>query len=316
MRIVWPYIAVVLLFVATGYAQQQMSPDSTLISQPAYNAGSGPVVAIDEAHKNTHTYGSRPFQGLVRLLQTDGYRVRPFAAAATRSSLKGIDVLIVSGPGGWGTPADSLTDPEVRSLVEWVDAGGSLLFILGHMPDPLNGAQLATALGLTGWHNGYAMVEMADSRQIGNIIFWRTDSFPGGDPAIAPTGPAGGTGYQGADAKLAKHSITEGRNPAERVRKVATFVGSAFRAPSDWENILMLPRRAISLVPPLTPNAIPPITRDTPRVPVAGWLQGAVRKMGKGRVAVFGDTALFSGGPAADNRQFVLNVMHWLTRVL
>jgi hypothetical protein len=38
--------------------------------------------------------------------------------------------------------------------------------------------------------------------------------------------------------------------------------------------------------------------------------------VGQGRVAVFGESGLFSGGPAADNRQFVLNVMHWLSRLL
>jgi hypothetical protein len=46
------------------------------------------------------------------------------------------------------------------------------------------------------------------------------------------------------------------------------------------------------------------------------WLQGAVMKTGKGRAAVFGETGLFSGGPAPDNRQFVLNVVRWLSRVL
>jgi hypothetical protein len=39
-------------------------------------------------------------------------------------------------------------------------------------------------------------------------------------------------------------------------------------------------------------------------------------KVGQGRVAMFGETGLFSGGPAADNRQFVLNVMHWLSHLL
>jgi hypothetical protein len=35
--------------------------------------------------------------------------------------------------------------------------------------------------------------------------------------------------------------------------------------------------------------------------------------IGRGRVAVFGETGLFSGGPAGDNRVFVLNLLHWLS---
>jgi hypothetical protein len=38
--------------------------------------GKQPVIAIDEAHGNTHTFGSAPFRGLVQLLQADGYEVR------------------------------------------------------------------------------------------------------------------------------------------------------------------------------------------------------------------------------------------------
>jgi hypothetical protein len=39
-------------------------------------------------------------------------------------------------------------------------------------------------------------------------------------------------------------------------------------------------------------------------------------QFGKGRLAIFADNAVVSGGPAGDNRQFVLNVMHWLSRAL
>ena len=65
---------------------------------------------------------------------------------------------------------------------------------------------------------------------------------------------------------------------------------------------------------------------DTPRIPVAGWSQGAVMKFGKGRLAIFGEAAMFTAQvsgkskrkmgmnhPAAkQNAQFLLNVIHWL----
>jgi hypothetical protein len=72
------------------------------------------------------------------------------------------------------------------------------------------------------------------------------------------------------------------------------------------------------------------MTDETPRIPVGGWYQGAAIRFGKGRVAVFGEAAMFSAqlagpnrGPmgmnapvAARNPQFLLNVMHWLSGTL
>jgi hypothetical protein len=70
--------------------------------------------------------------------------------------------------------------------------------------------------------------------------------------------------------------------------------------------------------------------RDTPIVSVGGWLQGAVGEYGEGRLAFFGEAAMFTAqvfnngnvkagmnSPLAeDNAQLLLNVMHWLTGVL
>ena len=281
----------------------------------APDQGKGPVVAIDEAHRNTHTFGSAPFRGLVQLLQAAGYQVRPFTDTISGTSLASINVLLLSGPGGWLGPDKSLTDTEVAALIQWIKGGGALLLILDHMPAPRNAVTLTAALGVGSWHNGYAVVETPDSL-IGPIIFWREGFLPPEAPAIGPTGPGGGRGYQGPDAVLAMHAITEGRTPEERVRRVATFQGSAFQLPPGAEALLTMPQRAVSLMPPETPGALPVITAQTPRAPVGGWVQGAVLNLGKGRVALFAETGLFSGGPAADNRRFIHNLMHWLTRLL
>ncbi len=67
---------------------------------------------------------------------------------------------------------------------------------------------------------------------------------------------------------------------------------------------------------------------DTKRIPVGGWLQGAVMKYGAGRIAFFGEAAMFTAqlsdlkpvgmnAPQAEqNSQFVLNLIHWLSGVL
>lgn len=118
MRGIWILFIVSLLFSKMVWAQQ-----SAVAKPPSFGPGQGPVVAIDEAHKNTHTYGSREFQGLVKLLQNAGYRVRPFTESVSSNSLKELDVLIVSNPGGWDRPDASLSDAEIRALIQWIRAG-------------------------------------------------------------------------------------------------------------------------------------------------------------------------------------------------
>jgi hypothetical protein len=84
--------------------------------------------------------------------------------------------------------------------------------------------------------------------------------------------------------------------------------------------VVLLDEALLTFTPPMD-------VKDTPRVPVNGWYQGAVMRSGKGRVAVFGEAAMFSAqlaGPekrpmgmsnpiASKNPQFLLNVMHWLS---
>lgn len=301
--------------LASVVAQERPAAPSTTPA-PTFQAGSGPVVAIDEAHSNTHTANSPPFRGLVQLLQADGYRVRRISERISDSSLAGVDVLLISQPGGWLGPDSSLNDREVDRLLQWTRDGGSLLLILDHLPAPQNSARLTKALGVSDWDNGYTMVAPPDSAPIGNIIFWRVDSLPAPAPRVGPTGPAGGAGYQGRDAVLANHPITNGLGPHQYVRRVVTFVGSAFRPPAGSDVLLTLPEDAASFAPAITPNEVPRVTSATPRTPVGGWAQGAVMRIGRGRVALFGETGLFSGGPAGDNRIFILNVLQWLSGML
>jgi hypothetical protein len=307
-------LALTFSFVSATVQDRPVVPSTP--PAPTFQGGNGPVVAIDEAHKNTHTAGSPPFRGLVQLLQADGYRVRPIADAISDSSLAGVDVLLISQPGGWEGQDASLNDREVDRLLRWIKDGGSFLLILDHLPAPQNANRLTRALGVSEWENGYTMVAPSDSAPIANIIFWRADSLPAAAHRVGPTGPAGGAGYQGRDAVLSNHPVTNGLGPHQHVRRVVTFVGSAFRPPAGSDVLLTLPADAMSFAPAIVPNQVPRIDSATPRSAVGGWAQGAVMKMGRGRVALFGETGLFSGGPAGDNRIFILNVLHWLSGTL
>jgi len=70
------------------------------------------------------------------------------------------------------------------------------------------------------------------------------------------------------------------------------------------------------------------VNAKTPRVSMNGWYQGAVLEVGEGRVAVFSEGMAFSSqvtvstgkkyglvsDGAEQNEQFLLNVMHWLSK--
>lgn len=199
------------------------------------------------------------------------------------------------GPSSIG-PA--FTSEEITAVRDWVNQGGSLLLIVDHLPLPAANEKLAQAFGVE-FHNGYAMEP--------------------GDPGDEMT-------FKIKDDSLRVHPITRGRNVEEIVYSVTTFIGSAFRLKAGGEPLLILGKSVQSY----TPIVEGQIMSNTPGVPVGGWLQGATLRYGKGRVAVFGEATMFSAEIAglkniplgmnqpiaAQNYQFLLNTMHWLSGLL
>lgn len=302
-------IAVLVLGLGGGIgsaaAQQVADPAfAPPIPQPAFAAGAGPVVLLDEAHHNFHTATGR-YLPFAELLRRDGFRVQGSSAAFTAEVLSGARVLVIANAlhernrEDWTLPTPSaFTDAEIAAVRAWVDGGGALLLIADHMPMAGAAEAMGAAFGVT-WHNGFALDETAPS---GPFVFTRE-------------GPQ----------RLGAHAVTEGRSPAERVSSIATFTGSAFRGPAGALPVLTLKPGIISLMPKTAWE----FDASTSRQDVGGWLQGAVFEVGKGRVAVFGEAAMFTAqlaGPnkqpmgmnapiAAQNPQLLLNVLHWLARV-
>lgn len=56
------------------------------IGAPAFKEGAGPTVLIDEGHYNFHTMNGR-YLAFTRLLQKDGYVVKPQRGRFTRTDL-------------------------------------------------------------------------------------------------------------------------------------------------------------------------------------------------------------------------------------
>jgi len=296
------WVAVVVACLMVGAFGQQVSDTAFAppIPNPMYKAGHGPVVLLDEAHFNFHTADGR-YQPFAALLRRDGYDVRPSKLPFSKASLKDAKILVIANALAernkeeWTLPTPSaFTDDEVRAVSDWVKAGGSLLLIVDHMPFPGAADNLAKAFGIR-FSNGYAI----DPNAQGPMIF------------------------KLENGSLKSHAIVNGRTDSEKIDSIATFTGSAFQVDGDAQPLLVLGPSIVSAIT----TAAGQITKDTPRVPVNGWYQGAVLSSGKGRLAVFGEAAMFSAqlaGPekrpmgmnapiAAKNPQFLLNLMHWLS---
>lgn len=295
---------VCLMAVKSLHAQQVPDPNfKPAIHSPAYELGQGPRVGIDEAHHNFHTATGR-YQTFADLLRRDGYQVAGFNKPFSAETLKSIDVLVIANAlneknkSDWSLPTPSAFTPEeVAAVQAWVKQGGSLFLIADHMPFPGAASELAKAFGIE-FSNGYA--------RPGHRKANTADTFD------AATG-------------LKESVITRGRDERETVTKIATFGGSAFKLPAEAVPVIVFGKDSISQETTKAPG----ITPDAPKVNIEGWSQGAVLSFGQGRVAVFGEAAMFSAQlagqqknpmgmnapEAKQNPQLLLNVMHWLTRV-
>jgi hypothetical protein len=296
------------LLCAAGSGAAQQVADSTYrprVSAPAYAMERGPRVLVDAGHHNFHTLADRyaPF-GVI--LRADGYRVAAGFAPFDAASLRGIDVLVIANAGSddessWALPTPSaFTEAEIEAVEAWVEAGGALLLIADHMPAAGAAATLAERFGVY-FTNGYTYQA-------------RPENLPGDL-------------FTRANGLVRDHPITRGRNDGERIDSVVTFTGQGFQASGPVDTLLVFARKAVSLLPV---DAEAEFDRSTPRVHSGGWLHGAALRVGRGRVAFFGEASMFSAqvaGPerrpmglnharANRNEQLLLNVVHWLSGVL
>jgi len=279
------------------------------------------VVLVDDAHFNTHTLDGR-YQSLARIARRDGYQVRAHSEPFSAKSLRRARVLVVANalaesdrrreppePTHWSLPTPSaFTSDEIQAVRDWVERGGALLLLADHMPFAGAASKLASEFGIR-FDNSFAVDERLE-RELGT---------PGAAIATVMV-------FRRAEGGLPDHPISNGRDPQERVDQVATFAGHAFRPDPLFQPLLVMPPSTVSLSPRVAWQ-FPP---DTPRMQAGGWWQAAVRRFGRGRVAVFGETGLFGvqntdtdGAPvglnapeAAQNPQFLLNLLHWLSGLL
>ena len=268
------------------------------IKNPAYPAN-GPLILFDEGHGNFHTMAGR-YEPFVRLLTADGYRFRPLRAEIDTSSLLAADVLVIANP------ADPLEQLEIDALVEWVKGGKSLLLISDHPPfaSPLQELCHRFGVKLSG--------------------MWTADPDQKEPNAPGPTWIR----YQRSKGGLGQHPVFEGRFPDERIDTVTAFTGQSIHVETGTALLK------------LSGNARNYETREQSQDAVGGksvtegdfGAQAVAIEFGQGRIIVVGEAGMLTtqvirflifnlkkfgfNRPGNDNRQWVLNIMHWLTRLI
>lgn len=288
--------AAMLCVLLAGPVAAQQVPDTTfrpVVDGPAHAPGQGPRVLIDEGHFNFHTVDGR-YGAFAALLRRDGFRVGAHRGRFTEASLREADILVIANAlgddGPWVLPArPAFTPEEVAVVRRWVEGGGALLLIADHMPFPGSNLAMGQAFGIE-WTDGFVMRNPEES---GIMTFRRADGSLRPGPLVA-------------------------------VDSVRAFTGSGFRLRGPGHAVMVVGTG----VRDYQPQRAWEFTDTTPAPSAEGMLMGALLERGQGRVAAFGEAAMFSAqlagaartpmgfnNPAApQNAQFALHVVRWLAR--
>ena len=292
--------AFLLCLSVVGAAQQLADPEfNTNVANPAYSK-SEPRVLFDEAHHNFHTTDGR-YKPFADLLRNDGYRIVRNRQPFTKESLSSFKVLIIANALGAeemdddGADASAFTEEECQAVQEWVKGGGALLLIADHAPFGGAATSLANRFGVD-MSKGFTYDQANSVEGSPSILIFSRDN-----------------------KLLTSHPITEGRDQNERLNRVQSFTGQSLKGPADSVAILKLADTAKDS----------PDRNTDASVSAAGRAQAIALKFGKGRVVVQGEAAMLSAQisgaekykmgmnvPGNDNRQYALNLMHWLSGLL
>src|SRR5215203_5358134 len=300
MRLLIILGALVLFLPCAALGQQ--APDlefNVSVENPAYKK-EGPRVMFDEAHHNFHTVEGR-YKPFVDLILNDGYRVIRNRKPFNKIGLSSYKILVISNALGAedddeeGADQSAFTEEEIVAVHDWVKGGGALLLIADHAPFGGAASVLASRFGVD-MSKGYT--------------FDKDNSVAGSPTQLI---------FSRENKLLASHPITEGRGENEKIHMVRSFTGQSLKGPEGSVGILNLSDHATD-----TPGA-----EAQTSVSAAGRAQAIALKFGKGRVLVQGEAAMLSAQvsgpenrrmgmnvPGNDDKQYALNLMHWLSGIL
>ncbi len=289
-----------LLFFFCGfYVFSQQVPDSLympIITKEKKDV----IVYVDSAHNNFHTINNR-FYPFANVLRKSGYEVQSFTKKFSQKTLKKIKLLVISNAlhenarSPFVTPTPSaFSNEEIKAIKAWVKNGGALFLIADHMP--FAGA----------------------SEKLGKIFgFHFYDSF------LLDENMRGIFDFNKENNMLADHDLTNGIGRFKKVNSIRTFTGQAFQIPNKAISILKTTEKQIVLLP----DTMWRFNKKTERFPAKELSQGAIMNVGKGKIAVFGEAAMFTAQlagrdqfkvgmnaiEASENYKLLLNLIKWLS---
>jgi hypothetical protein len=275
------------------------------VTEPVFEAGSGPRILIDTGHKNFLPY-YRFLEPLRSLAETDGFRVEIDNGSFSEPYLADYDIVLIMTalPFEFTTQLEvedqtTFSADETESLVQWVSMGGSLLVFSEHAPFDQAINPLLKRLGIV------------------SSIGYTIDK----ENAQNPDGSAGWIVFSRDKGTLpADHPILQGRNAGEQISRLMTYGGSALTGPG-YANLMPLSESAENIQ---HPTGVGPVGR--------GNSQALAGQFGAGRVLALGDANGFTAmlfnleegsvqkaGMGAQDyqwKQFALNALRWLAGAL
>jgi hypothetical protein len=297
-------VLVVSSFWVTTSAQHLADPAfKAEVEHPAYTKNT-PRVMFDEAHNNFHTSNNR-YKPFADLLMNDGYRLVVNRQPFTKQTLQSFKLLVIVNALGddideRGAENPAFTEDECVVVHDWVRDGGSLLLIADPGPFGKATSRLAKQFGVEMFSNiTEDSSNSAEEFRSSQIVYSRDNH------------------------QLVDHSITAGRDSAEKIGRVVVFGGQSLKGPQDAVAFLKLGESSRDVTPGADGSS-PSV------VAIRGNAQGLALKVGNGRVVVLGEAGMLSAllgdppekepigmnYPGADNKQLTLNIMHWLSGLL
>jgi len=312
--------ALLLAACSSAFAQAIADPDfDATVKVKTYGAKEHPHIVIDEAHDNLHTADGL-YKPLATLLTNDGYEVEAGKEKFQPQTLREMRVLIIANARGEGATEDAsppaFTDAECDIVREWVSGGGALLLIADHVPFGSAANELSKRFG----------VSMGRGMAFDVASFESTPTF---------------VSFSADKGQLGDHPIIKGLHPGERIKRVVAFGGQSLSVPGGATALLKFGPTALEAENPRElqlalndahargPSSPAALIRHA--TPAAGRAQAVALTVGTGRVVVVGEAGMFSAQIAKarqpsgadlkfgmntagnDDKQFALNVLHWLS---
>ena len=286
MRAIAGFVAAAVLVAALPAAAQQVpdpNADAT-VSNPAFPAGTGPVIGVDSGHDENQTLANN-YAAFGKLFVNDGYVVTNFDDPVTPANLAKMTVYVIAEPLNPNDPkgqpqansTSAFTSTEIATITAWVQGGGSLLMISDHPPYAGSLRALAASFGF--------QIEMFAAQKDPAAEFF---SFANGDLVPGP--------------------LTNG------LPQIQTFYGGAFTAPAGATPLLHFDPSWTML----TNGVNRPMSASDLRGATLPFGKGRVVLLAEGgawsaQLAGKKQRKIGFDAPAAPgNKQFIVNVMYWL----